>query len=409
MYIILLILLIIITYIIVNKKNKPMVILWFSVLFALLFLFLYYVYFNYMTPKLNIIGEEIIEINVFDEYVDDGYEISNLKYKDSVVIKSNIDTGKIGIYNITYSLDYHGKKISCTRKVIVRDNINPIIELKGNSEINISQGVDYNEPGYIASDNYDGDITYKVEVINEVGDEVGVYELIYLVKDTSGNSYSIKRTVNRIKDNNGVIYLTFDDGPSSNTTKILDILKEQNIKATFFVVNYGSWYDDVVRRIVNEGHTIALHSYTHQYKLIYSSEDAYFDDLYKLRDRVKETTGIESNIIRFPGGSSNTISSFNKGIMTRIVKLVKEKGFHYFDWNVDSRDAGGAKNRDEVYNNVINNLMRNRNNVVLMHDLGSNNKTIEALPDIISNAKSKGYTFSKITYDTPMVVHGINN
>ena len=113
--------------------------------------------------------------------------------------------------------------------------------------------------------------------------------------------------------------------------------------------------------------------------------------------------------MRFPGGSSNTVSSFNKGIMSTLVKSVKGRGFHYFDWNVDSRDAGVARNKTEVYNNVINGLSKNRSNVVLMHDAGSNIKTLEALPEMIKTMKNRGYTFSKITYDTPMVVHFVNN
>ena len=95
--------------------------------------------------------------------------------------------------------------------------------------------------------------------------------------------------------------------------------------------------------------------------------------------------------------------------MTKLVRSVKEKGFHYFDWNVDSRDAGGAKNKEEVYNNVIKGLVANRSNVVLMHDLGGNKKTVDALPDIIKTAKGKGYSFNKITYDTPMITHNVNN
>ena len=229
------------------------------------------------------------------------------------------------------------------------------------------------------------------------------------MEDSSGNIYSTKRKVKRIKSNKGIIYLTFDDGPSGTTSKVLDILKSENIKATFFVVNFSSGYEPVIKRIANEGHTIALHSYTHNYKLIYSSKNAYFDDLNKLKNKVKSVTGVDSYILRFPGGSSNTISNFNKGIMTLLTKKVKEQGYHYFDWNVDSRDAGGAKNSDAVYNNVMKNLNPNRNNVVLMHDFANNNKTVEALERIIKDAKNKGYKFSNITYNTPMVTHGVNN
>ena len=362
-----------------------------------------------LKPILSLNGNKIVTINVFNDYVDEGYSVTNLNKKMKVIMNSDVNTNVIGIYDVKYSINYNKKEISAIRKVKVVDEEKPAIKLKGKNEITLIQGIEYKEPGYTAEDNYDGDITNEVVVTDNIKDEVGEYEVIYTVKDSSGNTYFTKRKVNRISGNNGVVYLTFDDGPSGITPKVLDILKKENVKATFFIVNYSTIYDDIVKRIIEEGHTIGLHSYTHNYKLVYSSEEAYFNDLEKLKTKVKQTTGFDSNIIRFPGGSSNTISRFNNGIMTRLVKMVKEDGFHYFDWNVDSGDAGGARNSTDVYNNVINNLNIKRNNVVLMHDLGNNLKTLNALESIIKDAKAKGYSFDKITYDTPMVVHGVNN
>lgn len=394
-----------------KKKKKILALLIPNIVYVLIVFISYSFYIRNTVPILKIKGEKTVIVEVFDKYIDEGYMIihPNKKLDSKVKVTNKVNTSKIGIYNIIYSLNYRGKIIKEKRKVKVVDNTTPIIELKGDKVIELGQSKDYIEPGYSATDNYDGDITDKVKVTNNIGSDIGSYEIIYTVEDSSKNSFTIKRTVNKFKDNNGIIYLTFDDGPSSNTKDILDILKSNDIKATFFVVNYSSLYDDMIKRIVNEGHTIALHSYTHQYKLIYSSSDAYFDDLYKLQNRVYDTTGIKSNIIRFPGGSSNTVSSFNKGIMTKLVNEVKEKGFKYFDWNVDSRDAGGAKTKEDVYKNVMSGLVSNRNNVVLMHDLGGNKKTVDALDDIIKSSKSKGYTFSKINEDTPMVIHRVNN
>jgi len=382
------------------------------VIFTLLMFIGYYGYKILDMPVLRIRGEKVVDIAVYDDYVDEGVEVihsNGSKLEKSVKVSNNVNTEKVGTYEVKYSLKYYGRNITSIRKVNVVDKVSPTIKLNGDSEITLSRGIDYTEQGFIATDNYDGVITNKVLVENKVLDTPGTYEIIYSVEDSSGNSYSIKRTVTRLNDNNGIIYLTFDDGPSSNTSKILDILKEQNIKATFFVVNYGSSFDPVVQRIVNEGHTIALHSYTHNYKIIYASEEAYFDDLYNLKNKVKNTTGVDSNIIRFPGGTSNTISSFNKGIMTKLAIAVKEKGFHYFDWNVDSKDAGSAKSSIDVYNNVMSGLILNKSNVVLMHDLSYNIKTVDALKNIIVDSKNKGYTFAKITYDTPMVAHRVNN
>lgn len=391
----------------VKIKNKKILNL---ILIILFFVFMgFIVKLANTNPSLLINGNEIVTVNVFDEYIDEGYSLINSNKKIKVVTTNDVNTNVIGIYDVKYSTNYNKKEISAIRKVKVVDEEKPVIKLKGKNEITLIQGIEYKEPGYTAEDNYDGDITNDVVVTNNIKDEVGEYEVIYTVKDSSGNTYFTKRKVNRISGNNGVIYLTFDDGPSGITPKILDILKKEDIKATFFVVNYSELYENVVKRIIEEGHTIGLHSYTHKYKLIYSSEESYFNDLEKLRTRVKNTTGIDSNIIRFPGGSSNTISRFNQGIMTRLVKMVKDNGYHYFDWNVDSGDAGGARNSTDVYNNVIGNLNIKRNNVVLMHDLGNNLKTLNALESIIKDAKAKGYSFDKITYDTPMVVHGINN
>lgn len=229
----------------------------------------------------------------------------------------------------------------------------------------------------------------------------------------SSGVLEIKKEVNKgqAKDEKcGVIYLTFDDGPSMNITpKILDILKKKNIKATFFILNYDSKKEAIVKREVNEGHTVAIHGYSHDYKEIYKSEEVYMQNIKKLQDKIKASTGYNATITRFPGGSSNTVSKYNPGIMTRLTKKVVNAGYKYFDWNVTSGDAGEAKSSSDVYNNVINNLSKSRSNVVLMHDFSGNTKTLNALEDIINYGLNNGYTFSKITENTPMVTHSVNN
>lgn len=394
----------------IRKKTSIKKVLITSIFLIALTTFIeYVVYYKYTVPLLSIKGESIVEVEVFSDYKDDGYELEHPNKDLKVYVDSNVNTEKVGIYDVTYSVKHIDDKITKTRKVKVVDNEKPTIELIGEEEIVLLEDSIYEEKGCKANDNYDKDITNKVKITNNIKKDIGEYEVIYTVSDSSGNTYSVIRKVKRIKSNTGIIYLTFDDGPSSTTSTILDILKKENVKATFFVVNFSSGYEPVIKRIVNEGHTIALHSYTHNYKLIYSSENAYYDDLLKLKEKVKNVTGVESNIIRFPGGSSNTVSMFNRGIMSLLTKSVKENGYHYFDWNVDSRDAGGARNSTEVYNNVMKNLNKNRNNIVLMHDSHNNNKTVEALESIIKDAKNKGYKFSNITMNTPMVTHGVNN
>ena len=293
------------------------------------------------------------------------------------------------------------------QKNIVTDKINPVIKLNGEESINIFINEKYKEPGYTAYDNIDGDITSKVTRINNIKNEVGSYEIIYKVVDSSNNITVKRRIINVLENNYGIIYLTFDDGPSNITSNILDVLKKYNIKATFFVINSNNL--DIIKRIIEEGHTVGMHSYSHIYKDIYASVDNYFNDLETLENKLKEIKNIDYKIIRFPGGSSNTVSRFNKGIMSTLVSEVEKRGYHYFDWNIDSCDASFARSSQEVYNNVIYNLSKERSNVVLMHDAYNNYKTLNALEDVIKTSITKGYTFSNITYYTPMVKHNVIN
>ena len=392
----------------INKRKKK--IIYINILIYLVIAGTLLVINNYSYPELKLLGKKEINLSLNEKYTDPGYKIvpNNKKYK--VVVDNNIDENKTGSYEVKYSLQVKNRLINKVRKVNVVDNISPEITLKGSDNIKLYESSDYEEPGFIAFDNYDGDITKNVIVQNDIKEEVGDYKITYIVEDSSGNKTMVTRNVKILdkEKNIGTIYLTFDDGPSNNTSKILDILKQEDIKATFFLVNFNSSYNPVVKRIYDEGHSIGIHSYTHNYKLIYSSVNAYFDDLNKMNDKIKTITGSDTKLLRFPGGSSNTISSFNKGIMTTLVKEVTNAGYHYFDWNVDSSDAWSARNSNDVYNNVINNLKKGTN-IVLMHDLSSNEKTINILEKIIKDAKEKGYIFENITMNTKEIHHGINN
>ena len=230
-------------------------------------------------------------------------------------------------------------------------------------------------------------------------------------KANEQNTANTSTTTEKKKSNEGVIWLTFDDGPSANITpKVLDILKKENIKATFFVINYCDSNEHLIKRIVEEGHTIGIHGYSHEYSKIYKSKETFMNNVLTLQDRIFKSTGVKSMYIRFPGGSSNTVSrKYCKGIMTELTKEMLAKGFKYYDWNISSGDAGGAKNAKDVYKNVTKNLSKKRGNMVLMHDFGGNKKGLEALPEIIKYAKKEGYTFAKIDDDTPMYAQHVNN
>ena len=241
-------------------------------------------------------------------------------------------------------------------------------------------------------------------------------------KPTENKTNENKTQTNKVSENktaesktttsNGksIAYLTFDDGPSSITNSVLDILKKYNVKATFFVINSGSYNKTTLQREVNEGHTIGLHAYDHNYAIAYKDDNSYLDGIDKLRAKVKADTGFDSHYIRFPGGSSNTISKrYSKGIMSRITKTAKQRGYKYYDWNVDDDDAGSARTADDCYNNVVKELRPNRSNIVLMHDFGTNKKILEALPRIIEYCQKNGYTMLPIDDNTPEIHHGISN
>ncbi len=214
-----------------------------------------------------------------------------------------------------------------------------------------------------------------------------------------------------VKKEKSVIYLTFDDGPSlTSTPKILDILKKNNVNATFFVINYDKKGEKQIKRAASEGNAIAIHGYSHDYAAIYRSDKSYISNVTKLQDKLNKTLGYRVWTTRFPGGSSNLVSRrYNRGIMSRLVKDVDNLGFSYFDWNVSSGDAGGSKNSAQVYKSVTKGLRKNRNNVVLMHDFSNNNKTIDALDSIIKYGKSHGYVFKVISDSTTAVHHGVQN
>ena len=216
------------------------------------------------------------------------------------------------------------------------------------------------------------------------------------------------RTWEQVPKNKKIAYLTFDDGPSKNTKKILKILDQYDVKATFFVIGKKN-LDSEYKAIAESGNTIALHSYTHSYSVIYKSEKGYFDDLQKISDKVFELTGVRSQVVRFPGGSSNTVhKKYCKGIMPKLEKALEEKGYVYHDWNVDSGDATGSNVAvDKLLRNIKNDIGSKNVIDILMHDTGdSKNTTVEALPKIIEYLKEKGFEMRTLTPDVKPVQHG---
>ncbi len=214
--------------------------------------------------------------------------------------------------------------------------------------------------------------------------------------------------------NGSVIYLSFDDGPSYVTNKVLDNLAKYNIKAAFFVVgnDFGGARGNYIRRALSEGHNVGVHSQSHEYNIIYVSVDAFFKDFDMVRDSLRNHIGFDPNISRFPGGASNGVSKkYCAGIMTQLTKLVPERGFQYFDWNVSPEDAMTHMTAEEICEAVFKELRSNRPaNVVLMHDYEGQDTTAEALDLIIPRAFAEGYAFDRLTFETtPAIQHGVIN
>ena len=362
-------------------------------------------------PSINLVGSEIGIACPGKDYIEEGYSAID-NYDGDITDKVKVE---VGDNKIIYSVsDSSGNTNKIERTIEYKDETVPVITLNGNDIVYLYIGNNYKEQGYVALDNCDGDITDKVEVSSSVNtSSIGTYKITYSVNDSNGNTTSVERTVivrNRKIYNtygDGIVYLTFDDGPSERTREILNILDEEGIKATFFVCGANEY----TKRAYNSGHTIALHSNTHNYSYIYASSSNFFNDLTAIDNKVYNVIGIHSKFTRFPGGSSNTISrNYSYGIMSYLTGEIENRGYTYFDWNVDSNDAGSdVYNSDNIIANVINHLSHSKTNVVLMHDSGGHTATVSALRNIIKTAKEYGYSFKAIDSSTPIVHHGVNN
>ena len=319
---------------------------------------------------------------------------------------------------ITYTVsDSSGNKTSVQRTIEYNDGIAPTITLNGDSDITIKAGTRFEDPGCTAKDSHGNDISDSVSVSDNISTyRAGTYTITYSVTDKFGNETSIDRTVTveavkqtaTTSSGNKVVYLTFDDGPGAHTQQLLDILDKYNVKVTFFVTNVNSGYENMIAKEAAAGHTVAIHSASHDYKKIYSSVDAFFADLNEMSDIIYAQTGQRAKLIRFPGGSSNTVSlKYCSGIMTTLTKAVTDQGYKYFDWNVSSGEAGGTTSTEEVYQNVVNGIKSHNVSVVLQHDIKS--FSVNAVERIIQWGLANGYTFLPLTTSTEDVHHGVNN
>lgn len=441
--------------------------------------------------ELTVEGEENITVEALSEFSNPkakaNVSVLGIKGTPKVTVSGEVDTSKTGSYAITYKTDFLFKNKTLVRKVDVVDTVPPVIQcdteniylsngktsitakevdvkytahdnfdgditdkveisvsgfvcsltvsdsagnktvkninivpndkkyptlvLKGGTTHFVQVNSNYIEPGYSAKDNIDGDLTSLVVVTSNVDtSKSGEYFVEYTVSDRAGNTTKLVRKVvvygslnansfSQVKPNGKTVYLTFDDGPGQYTEKLLGYLDQYGVKATFFVTNQFSKYQGLIKTIDQKGHTVGVHTLTHKWS-IYKSEEAYYKDFNAMQNIIKEQTGKETKIFRFPGGTNNTISRSNRGIMTRLSNDMLSKGYIYFDWNVDCNDAR-LKTTQDIISSTISQIKNKQDSVVLMHDIKLS--TVEAVPAIIEYGLANGYTFAPLDQNSPAV------
>ena len=205
-------------------------------------------------------------------------------------------------------------------------------------------------------------------------------------------------------DEHQSVYLTFDDGPSDNTEAILDILDEYNVKATFFVVGTeNEEYQALYREIVERGHTLGMHSYTHRYSTLYESLESFEDEITTEIELLESVTGVKPWLFRFPGGSSNSVCNAD---MSDLISYLNDIGITYFDWNVVGADATSqAYTTQDVIDSVAEDIGKYQTAVILLHDANTKSTTVDALDDLIEFLQERDCDILPITEDTPLVQH----
>ncbi len=378
------------------------------------------IYKDVIPPVITLNGDADVIVGIGLEYVEPGCTATDECDGDitsSVEITGTVDMNNYGTYPIVYKVQDSAANVTeITRNVKVSDITAPVITLTGGTQY-VKRGDTFTDKGYSASDNVDGDISANISVSGSVDtSKEGTYTLTYTVKDGAGNSATATRKVyvyekqmvaDTVNPGNKIVYLTFDDGPGPYTDDLLDILDKYGVKATFFVTGQKSAYYNMIGETYRRGHTIALHTFSHQWS-IYSSEETYYADLKKISDLVYQQTGQYSNIVRFPGGTSNGVSrQYCTGIMTTLSQSLSYHGYLYCDWNVSSGDAGGTTSSAQVAANVIAGMKSHNVSIVLQHDIKK--FSVDAVEEIVAWGLANGYTFLPMDESTPMVHQRVNN
>ncbi len=291
------------------------------------------------------------------------------------------------------------------------DTTAPELTLFGEETIKVVARRTFEEPGFAAADDRDGDLTASVQVSGGVDVNLcGSYTLTYTVSDVAGNVTTAERVVEvaqpeTVYPEGKVIYLTFDDGPGPYTDDLLKLLDQYGVKATFFVC--GTKNTDLYRMIHEAGHSIGAHCMVHNYDVVYESDEAYFADLDAILNLIYESTGVHTTLVRFPGGSSNKVSMICPGIMTRITEKLTNTGYQYCDWNVSAEDSV-TRDTAEILAYMINDTPKWKYPVVLQHP-ENRSFSFEAVEDFIVWGLENGYTFLPLTPESPLEQHRVKN
>ena len=347
-----------------------------------------------------------------DGYVEEGYTAFDSYDGD---ITANVRCQTLADRIVYTVADSSGNETSVERPLPdYRDT--PLISLVGGEYVELLAGTPFEEPGYSAMDGMGNDLTAHIVREGEVTQWItGEYYITYSLVSGSGETVTATRLVNviphtlpeTVQPEGRSIYLTFDGGPGPYTGRLLDVLSAYGVPATFFVTAADNRYYDQIGRAYREGHSIGVHTSTHNYQQIYSSEEAWFEDFFAMQEIIYQQTGEYTRLFRFPGGSSNTVSSFNPGIMSRLSKIMTDMGYKFFDWNVSSGDAGETNDTQEIIENIINGCAGRNVSVVLQHDI--KDYSVAAVEQVIIWGKNNGYSFRALDMSSPDAHHGINN
>lgn len=369
-------------------------------------------------PTITLLHKEDYYTPYNHPYEEEGYTAIDTKDGDvSDQVVREVLSDRV-VYRVK---DNNGNQSEVERLIPYDDRLAPVFDFGSDErEATVYLGDAFSK-NVTAYDDVDGDVTGNIQVSGEVNTSlIDDYVLTYEVKDAHNNvakeTYTVHvrpLPVNKHQAEDAkTIYLTFDDGPGPYSEKLLNILDKYNVKATFFTTSIDPDYRYLIQEEAKRGHSIGVHTYSHDYAAIYSSSDAYWQDIHDQLNVIMSQTQTSTNLLRFAGGSSNTVSkSYCPGIMTQLQAEVSEKGFVYFDWNISSGDADGIITSKQVFENVKEGVLAysgaNRPSLVLQHDTKA--FSVDAVEDIIVWGLENGFHFEALSQSSYASHHKIAN